>query len=402
MPRVVRTLLFSTLYPSSVRPHLGIFVETRLRELLRRGGVQTRVVAPVAWFWSTDPKHGTYADKARTPLRELRFGIDVMHPRFLLAPRVGMSSAPFMMALGARGALAQAQREGFDFDLIDAHYFYPDGVAAAILALWFGKPLVITARGSDVNLLPQYQIPRMLIRWAARRADASIGVSAALVDRLRQLGSDASRLHVMRNGVDLERFQPLDPAAMRAELGIAGGPVVLTVGNLQEHKGQRLVLDAFALLRQQHPTARLYVVGEGPDRQMLLRQAAEAGLQDAAVLVGTVPNAELARWYSAADLLVLASSREGWPNVLLEAMACGTPVVASAVGGVPEIVQTAVAGRVVGERTAGAFAAAMADVLTNSSSRQLVREYAQGFSWDRTSQDQLKLFNALIQDAGAP
>lgn len=399
MARDVRTLLFSTLFPSSARPLHGIFVETRLRELLARGGVQTRVVAPVPWYWSSDARHGRYAALAATPLRESRNGLDLRHPRYLAIPKVGMSAAPLLLALGARAALAEVQREGFDFDLIDAHYYYPDGVAAALLAQWFRKPLVITARGTDVNLIPQYLVPRKLIQWAAGRAAASIGVSAALVERLRQLQVDAGRLHVMRNGVDLERFMPLPGLATRVALGIDGAPVLLTVGNLHEHKGQHLVLEAFARVRQVHPEACLLVVGDGPDRQRLETLAATLGVAACTRFVGAVANAELARWYSAADLLVLASSREGWPNVLLESMACGTPVVASAVGGVPEIVQDEAVGRIVAQRQAPAFAAAMLELIEAAPDRTRVRAYAEGFGWDGTSQAQVALFNALAAGA---
>ena len=399
MSRLVRTLLFSTLYPSSARPLHGIFVETRLRELLRQPGVETRVVAPVPWFWSTDARHGKHAAMARTPARETRSSIDVRHPRYLAIPKVGMTAAPLLLALGARSALADIQREGFDFDVIDAHYYYPDGVAAALLAKWFNKPLVITARGTDVNLIPDHTLPRLWIQWAARQAAASIGVSVALVERLRQLAVAGDRLHVMRNGVDPERFAPQPQQAMRAELGLAGAPVVLTVGNLQEHKGQRLVLDAFAALRTSHPQARLVIVGDGPDREWLTRRTAELGLGGAVTLAGTVPNAELARWYSAADVLVLASRREGWPNVLLEGMACGTPVVASAVGGIPEVVQSSAVGRLVAQRTPAAFAEAINNLLAARLDRAQVRAYAQGYSWDRTSHDQLALFTALAPQA---
>lgn len=395
MNRDVRTLLFSTLYPSSARPLHGLFVETRLRELLRRGGVQARVVAPVPWFWSTDKRHGGYAAMALTPKREQWHGIDVCHPRYLTLPKVGMTIAPFLLALGACGALADSRREGFEFDVIDAHYFYPDGVAAALLAVWFGKPLVITARGTDVNLIPEYRLPRILIRWAARQAKASIGVSSALVQRLWQLGVDESRLHVMRNGVDAGLFRPYDMYQVRAELGITGAPIVLTVGNLHEHKGQRLVIDAFARVLQVHPGAHLLVIGEGPDRAMLAQRVEALRLQDNTTFVGTVPNTELAAWYSASDVMVLASSREGWPNVLLEAMACGTPVVASAVGGIPEAVQSSEVGRLVSERSAEAFSKAILGVLADGLSRERVRAYAEGFSWDNTSEAQLRLFCAL-------
>ncbi len=395
----VRILLFSTLYPSSARPLHGIFVETRLRELLRRGGVQARVVAPVPWFWSTDPRHGRYAAFARTPQHETHNGVDVRHPRYPTLPKIGMTLAPLLLALGAGAALREVQRDGFDFDLIDAHYYYPDGVAAAMLAWWFGKPLVVTARGTDVNVIPNHRLPRLLIQWAARRAGASIGVSRALVERMRQLQLDDSRLHVMCNGVDPQRFRPLPQQAARIELGIDGAPVVLSVGNLQEHKGQRLVVEAFARLCRRHPQARLLLVGDGPDRELLRQSAQALGVGAQVRLVGTVPNSELQRWYSAADVLVLGSSREGWPNVLLEAMACGTPVVASAVGGIPEVVATPAVGRLVTPRTAEAFEAAIEDLLQARPDRAEVRRYAEGFGWDRTSRQQLQLFNALVTPA---
>lgn len=395
MTRPVRTLLFSTLYPSSVRPTHGIFVETRLRELLKTGAVETRVVAPVPWFPSTAERWGERARMARTPAAEVRHGVQVLHPRYLLLPKVGMTSAPLLLALGARGTVRRLIDEGFDFDVIDAHYYYPDGVAATLLGSWFGKPVTVTARGTDINLIPSYRGPRRLLQWAGARARASIGVSAALVERMRALAFDPARLHVMRNGVDLERFRPQDGAALRQRLGLGDGPVLLTVGNLHEHKGQRLVLDAFAQLRASRPSARLLVVGEGPDRAWLQARAGALGVVDGVHFAGTVPNTELSHWYSAADVLLLASSREGWPNVLLESMACGTPVVASDVGGVREIVQQPVAGRVVAARTADAFAAAVQDLLAAANDRGAVRDYAAQFRWERTSEDQLALFRAL-------
>ncbi len=395
MSRHVRTVLFSTLFPNAARPMHGIFVETRLRELLKTGQIETRVVAPVPWFPFTAERWGDYARMARCPAHELRNGIEVVHPRYFLPPKVGMTLAPFLLALGAAPSLRRLRASGFDFDVIDAHYYYPDGVAAAILGACFKTPVTVTARGTDINLIPSFHWPRKMLQWAGSRASASIGVSAALVERMRALAFDPGTLHVMRNGVDLDRFQPSEPQAMRQALGIHGAPVLLAVGNLQVHKGQRLLIDALAQVRRQHPGAVALIVGEGPDEGFLRAQASALGLHDAVRFVGMVPNQDLPQWYSAADMLVLASSREGWPNVLLEAMACGTPVVASDVGGVREIVQTAVAGRVVAQPSATTLADAIDGVLRAGTDRAAVRAYAQQFSWERTSQDQLALFQTL-------
>lgn len=198
-----KVLLFSSLYPSSVRPIHGIFVETRLRELLKTGQVEAKVVAPVPWFPFKDQRFGEYAQFAATPRVEQRNGVEVHHPRYLLLPTVGMNLAPYAMAMGALPTIRRLQRQGFDFDLIYAHYYYPDGAAAALLARWIDKPFVVTARGTDLNLIPQYPFPRKLILETAAQARASIGVCQALMDTLGELGADRAKLHTLRNGVDL-------------------------------------------------------------------------------------------------------------------------------------------------------------------------------------------------------
>ncbi|MDB5799397.1 MAG: glycosyl transferase family 1 [Rhodocyclales bacterium] len=395
--RPIRTLLFSTLYPSSVRPNHGIFVETRLRELLKSGQVETRVVAPVPWFPSSNPRFGEWAQMAATPAFEERNGIQVWHPRYALPPKVGMNVAPWTLAWGARATVAKLIREGFDFDLIDAHYYYPDGVAAAMLSRWFKKPFVVTARGTDLNLIPQHPWPRKLIEKTAQAASGSIGVCAALMDELHKLGADREKLHVMRNGVDLERFQPLSKESMRQELGLPQGLVMLSVGHLIQRKGHDVAISAAALL----PDATLVIIGEGEERERLEQQVVRLGLSERVRFTGAIANTQLARWYSAADVLVLASSREGWANVLLESMACGTPVVASRIWGTPEVVQNDVAGRLVMERSGEAFAAAVRTLYAARTDRAVVRRYAEGFSWAQTSDAQHSLFQSLSMKAVA-
>lgn len=392
---MVRILTFSTLYPSSVRPGHGIFVETRLRELLASGKVESRVVAPVPWFFSTHPRFGDFARMARTPLRETHNGIDVQHPRYLLPPKVGMHIAPVSLALGARPALKKLLGEGYDFDVIDAHYYYPDGVAAALLARHFNKPFTVTARGTDLNLLPRYFLPRHMMQWAASRASASIGVCSALVDVLRAWNIPRERLYVMRNGVDLKRFHPVAQDQARAELGLEGAPLMVSVGYLIERKGHHIAVDALAKLLPTHPAARLVIIGDGEERDKLRTLCQRLGVAARVTFTGVLPNAELFRWYSAADIMVLASSREGWANVLLESMACGTPVVAARIWGTPEVVASDVAGRLVDQRDGDAFARTIARLLLDYPDRAGVRAYAEKFSWQNTTDAQLALFDQI-------
>lgn len=394
----MKILTFSTLFPNSEQHDHGIFVENRLRHLLGSLQAETRVVAPVPWFPVTGKSFGSYAKLARVPRAEARHGIAIQHPRYLTIPKIGMLAAPFLLYFGARRAVKRLIAQGYAFDLIDAHYYYPDGVAAALLARELGKPFVITARGTDINLIADYALPRRLILWAARRAGGSITVCAALKTRLIELGADATKIHVLRNGVDLVRFRPMDRAGARRKYGVEGpSPVLLSVGHLIERKGHHLVIEALA----RQPTAILLIAGDGPERGALGELASRLGVAGRVRFLGRKPHDELPEIYSAADILVLASSREGWANVLLEAMACGTPVIASNVWGTPEVVAAPAAGRLVAERTGKAFAEEIARLLASPPPREATRAYAEGFSWEATTEGQLALFRQILRSAEA-
>jgi teichuronic acid biosynthesis glycosyltransferase TuaC len=382
-------LTFSTLFPNSVKPGHGIFVETRLRHLVASGNVASRVVAPVPWFPSSHPRFGDYAKLAKVPRHEIRNDLSVAHPRYPVLPKIGMNVAPLLLAQAAKPAIGRLLDEGFDFDLIDAHYFYPDGVAAAMLARYFNRPLAITARGSDITLLPQYALPRRMISWAAERADAIITVCDALRDEVVKLGVDGAKVTSLRNGVDLQLFRPTERAP--------GQPFTLvTVGHLVPVKAQELIVGALPLL----PDVRLVVAGDGPNRGMLERLAAELGVAERVRFLGAVPQAELRAQYGAADAMVLASSREGWANVLLESMACGTPVVASRVWGTPEVVAAPEAGVLMAERSPQGVADAVNALRAAYPDRAATRRYAERFSWDDTTSGQLRVFGRILGAAG--
>jgi glycosyltransferase involved in cell wall biosynthesis len=387
----MRILTFTTLYPNPEQPHHGIFVENRLRHILAGGGIAARVVAPVPWFPFTAGPFGQYAAYARVPAADTRFGIEVLHPRYAVIPKIGMNWTPGLLARASTPALSRLRGDGFDFDLIDAHYFYPDGVAAARLARAFRRPLVISARGTDINLIPDYPAPRRMILETAAQADAVIAVSQALAGRMEQIGIPSGKIAVLPNGVDAALFAPPDRGAARAALGL-DGPVMIAVGNLLRSKGQDVAIRALAAL----PGWTLLVVGGGADAAAFETLARALGVGDRVRFLGRVPHDDLARFYAAADVSVLASMREGWPNVLLESMACGTPVIASDVGGVREIVSAPEAGLVLAERTPEALAEAARALLAAAPARERVRAHALKFDWERTAAAQRALYERLI------
>ena len=388
----MKILTFSTLFPNSVKPGHGIFVETRLRHLAASGRVESRVVAPVPWFPSRHPRFGTWAAWAAVPKQEQRIGIEVAHPRYPVLPRIGMNVAPALLAASSRAAIGRLLDEGFDFDVIDAHYFYPDGVAAVMLGRYFNKPVVITARGSDITLLPNYRLPRRMIQWAAAKADHVITVCNALRDEVIALGVAPERVTSLRNGVDLALFHPAPRPAQQH------GFTLLAVGHLVPVKGQERIIGALPLLPDD---VRLRIAGDGPDRAKLVQLAQDLGVSGRVDFLGAVRQPELVQHYNQADALVLASSREGWANVLLESMACGTPVVASRVYGTPEVVAAPEAGVLMNELSARGVAEGVQALRASYPDRAATRRYAERFSWDDTTAGQLAIFGALARGAGA-
>jgi len=392
----MRVLTFSSLYPNAARPTHGIFVETRLRQLLASGQAESAVVAPVPWFPFAHSVFGDYAVHARAPRTETRSGIEILHPRFPVLPKLGMTLAPFLLSRAVAPTLRELLRKR-SFDLIDAHYFYPDGVAAVMLGRRLGLPVVVTARGTDINLIAQYRLPKMLIRWAGRHAAAVVAVSRALKDKLVTLGVPPERIEVLRNGVDLDFFKPAERESVRRQLGLRR-KTLLSVGNLLAFKGHGVVIEALSRL----PGWDLVILGDGPDRGAFETLARRWGLGERVRFAGSVSQERLREYYAAADALVLASSREGWPNVLLEAMACGTPVIATDIGGVSEIVAAAEAGIVIKERSAAAVAQGVRQLFSKDPDRAATRRYAEQFGWSATTKGQLQLFRQVLAANNTP
>ena len=385
----MKILALSSLYPNEAQPRHGIFIEHRVGHLLRPGD-EVRVVAPVPWFPSSHAAFGRYADFARAPYVATRRGVAITHPRYPVVPRVGMTAAPWLMAAALYPHVARLRR-AFDFDVIDSYYLYPDGVAASLLARWFGRPFVLTALGSDVSEIARYCAPRAMILRAAAQATAVTTVCAALREELLALGAAADKVHVVEHGVDLALFRPpADRAALRARLGMTE-TTLLSVGHLIDRKGHDFAIRAVAGL----PGVTLMIAGDGPREGELRSLAASLGVGDRVDFLGHVDQRSLPDLFGAADATLSCSDREGIANVLLESIACGTPLVATPVWGSPEVVRVPEAGRLTTARTDAAIAAGIAALLADPPDRAATRAYAERYDWRETGRQH----RALLADA---
>jgi glycosyltransferase involved in cell wall biosynthesis len=327
----------------------------------------------------------------RVPAKEERHGISIRHPRYMLLPKVGMSMAPLTMALACRPVLAGMIRKGFDFDVIDAHYLYPEGAAAALLGRWFDKPVIASVLGDDVIMLPKFRLPRRMILWTAARCAGVTSVCQALKDRLVEVGAPAEKIRVVLHGVDLDLFRPVDREAVRRRLGLSG-KVLLMVGHVTRRKGQHLAVEALPDL----PGMTLLIAGDGWMEGMLRDRARDLGVADRVRFLGSVVQEELKDYYGAADALLLPSSREGIANVLIESMACGTPVVATPVWGTPEAVNVPEAGVLMRDRSPEALAEAVRQLFASYPDRAATRRHAETFTWERTSRQHLEVLRAAL------
>lgn len=219
-----------------------------------------------------------------------------------------------------------------------------------------------------------------------------ITVCQALKTKMVKFGMDGDRITPLRNGVDLELFRPVEREATRRQLGMEGF-TLLSVGHLVENKGHHHVISALAEL----PGVSLMIAGSGPERKKLEVLAQTSGVAERVTFLGPVPQKTLRQYYGAADALVLASSREGWANVLLESMACGTPVVASDVGGTAEVMRSPAAGVLMSSATPDKVVDGVRRLHAHYPDRAATRAYAEGYSWRETTQGQIHLFRQAAQ-----
>jgi glycosyltransferase involved in cell wall biosynthesis len=351
---VLRVLAITKIFPNAAEPLAAPFNRQQFAALHEH--CELSILATIPWFPGAGllSKWSTAGRLAKVPRRERIHGLDVAHPRTLFVPKLAMATWGPLYAASIAPSLARYRNK---VDVVLGTWAYPDGFAAVLAARLLGVPAVVKLHGSDINLIAKEPGPRWLTAWALPQAARVVAVSRALGDEVVALGVQRERVAIVMNGVDGELFKPRDREAARGELGLPAGPLVLYVGNLKPEKGVLDLGTAWSHVLRHAPDATLVVVGDGPLGDELAAVTSAHG--ERVRLIPRQPLERVPLYMAAADVVVLPSHSEGTPNVALEALASGRRVVASAVGGVPDLITSPTLGTLVPPRDPDALAAAL-------------------------------------------
>ena len=400
----MRVLILSHMFPNCLDGSAGIFVLEQAKAL-REAGVTVHIVSPTPWaprqlgFLSSVRKYGVI------PMQSTVAGFVVDHPRVPTLPKnVGFAWTGILFYLSCRRLVGQLVRE-LAIDVIHAHTILPDGFAAALLGREFGLPTVCTAHGSDVNVYPRrYRFARHASRWSLRHADRMVTVSESLKDEALALAGPRD-ISVVHNGADTEIFKHRPKNEARSQLNLnATARLITFVGYLRPEKGLHVLLQAFARLGR--PETRMCIVGDGPLRDSLTVQARELGVLDRCLFVGKQPHEEIPKWIAGSDCIVLPSLSEGLPTILPEAMLCGIPVIATPVGGIPEVIRDRETGLIVPCCDPVSLATALEKLLSDEALTSEIANRAQNFAqrcltWAGNARAMLDIYNDAARNSAS-
>jgi teichuronic acid biosynthesis glycosyltransferase TuaC len=377
----MRVLAVTKIFPNSLEPRSAPF--NRLQFSALADQCELEVLAAIPWFpgASAFRRWSSTGRLSGVPAREDLDGLCVRHPRFAYVPRFGHGIAGHLYAASLAPMVMRYRGR---VDVLLGSWAYPDGYAAVLLAELLGVPAVVKVHGSDLNVLAKWPAPRRRLEWALPRAARVVAVSRPLAQAAVELGVDAGRVDLVPNGIDRRVFHPRDRGEARRELGLAPeGPIALYVGHVTEAKGAFDLVRAFAAAGGALRGTRLVVVGDGTGLHACQALAQELGVE--VCFIGAEPHERVPLWLAACDVLVLPSWNEGTPNVVLEALACGRRVVATTVGGIPDIVTSEELGRLVPPREPQALAAALVASVSAPYDADAIARLSPTPSWEESA-----------------
>ncbi len=390
----LKILALSLLFPNRPFPNYGIFVLNRLKAL--KADCDIKIVAPSPKFPLME-KFNRFKNFSLIPAEETIEGFQVTHPFFPIIPRYlkWIDSLSYLLATLPH---IREIRKSFDFQIIDVHWVYPDILTAYFCAKLYKKKVIVTVRGLEALHLGEKGIRKKILDFIIKRVDFVITLSHELQSLVEDIGVPREKIKVILNGVNTSEFFLIDQERARAHLGISKGKkVVISVGSLIKTKGHHKIIEALPLLKDLN--IDLYIIGgvglEGDDKTFL-EELVKLHRLNNVHFVGKVPHAELINWYNLADLFCFASYSEGCPNVIMEALACGAPIVASDVGAMRDILDTPIKGTIFSSQKKGDLEKKMRAALEKEWDRQAIHSAMKEQSWEKCAKIVLETYEHVL------
>jgi glycosyltransferase involved in cell wall biosynthesis len=385
----MKILFVSSLFPNSLQPNKGIFSFQIVREMSRLS--ELRVIAPVPSIGVLSCLDSLKNYRTNLPISDIELidGIHVDHPRYFAIPKMGfLHPATLYTSLVP---LINKIHSAWGIDVVNCHWIFPDGVAVQRVCAAIGIPVMLTPLGSDIHKYGGFRLRRSVLRNALLGADRVSVLNSPMWEVCKELGVSLSRLTIIPNGVDTAKFTLLDRTESRKALGLDdSGRIILFVGNLDPVKGIDTLLRALAILNKINKNkVKLIIIGSGYLEQKLKQLANILGIIDSVFFVGSVKHENIPIWMNAADCLCLPSISEGHPNVMMESLACGTPVVASSVGSIPDFIDNE-SGFTSRPSDFEGLAANLANCMKIEYNRVKVRNRVADYTWENCAKNYLQ------------
>lgn len=375
----MNVLFVSNLYPNDVQPERGVFNREQLVPLSKICNI--KVVAPLPWAPGF-LKEGERAQFRKVKDFEMIDDLEVYHPRYFVIPKIGRSLYARFFYWGIKKLIEDIHKD-FKFDVIFGTWAYPDCVAVERIAKEYKVPFITRVHGSDINIFTQARLRRNMIVNALNSSQRVIANTQDLKEKMIHLGVEKDKILVLSNGVDKKKFYKTNKLRARKELGLReGGRYILFAGNLVQVKNISCLIDAFTHLPED---VHLVIIGDGELRNNLTMQAEKLEVLLRTKFIGKVSHDEMRNWMNAVDVFCLPSVKEGCPNVILEALSCGTPVVGSNVGGIPEILTDEKCGHIFESENVSSLYDQLNDALTTEWDSKHIEKSVAHYSWEENA-----------------
>ncbi len=389
----MKVLVITNLFPNKSEPTRGVYNKQLVAELA--GLCDLKVIAPLPWV----PRGAIFLKSIAhrdIPEKETIDGIEVFHPQYFMIPKFGRVMYGFYFFLSLYGKIKEV-RSDFKFDLIFAPWVFPDGVGSFFIARMLKVPIIIEALGSDINIFTRFILRRKIISYVLQRSAKVIAVSNELKNVIIKIGVPAKNVEVVTNGVNTNLFCKMDKTLARERLNLTQDvKIILFVGNLVPVKGIEYLMDSYNIVAADNKNIRLVIIGDGFLKSLLLKKVSDFKLEKKMVFCGKMPHEDIPMWMNGCDVLCLPSLDEGYPNVILEAMACGIPIVATRVGGIPEMVNLYESAELVDPKDINQLSAALEKAIRKVEIQKKDSDKISAKSWNDAAKEIFFEFKKII------